>query len=178
MYTHVDWKALFEREQGLRNRIERWNCIETISASELKIKEKQLKRLHSKLKGLEIEYAEQLALALNMKNEVCAVAPDSSVDHATKIDGTSRRAKGDTDPDCSTRQFQEETVLQALRDIGHNPLQLPPVPRGKPWVKAAARMHLKHREISISNCAFNKTWERLRKKGRICEVTDSMVETP
>jgi hypothetical protein len=61
------------------------------------------------------------------------------------------------------RVYQEEEVLRAIRELGHDPMALPKGARGRPGVKKEARSLLSQFSRSI----FDKTWMRLRSTGRL-----------
>jgi hypothetical protein len=67
----------------------------------------------------------------------------------------------------SRAKAQEAAILKCLRDTGHDPLQLPPEPQGKPGVKAAARAALGNKGMWAGTTVFEKAWERLLRNGRI-----------
>lgn len=57
---------------------------------------------------------------------------------------------------------QDSAVLQAIRDLGYDPKNLPANPAGKPGVKAAVQQILLNDRLFSGPTIFKKTWERLR----------------
>ena len=62
------------------------------------------------------------------------------------------------------QQYQEEEIIRVIRNIGHDPRQLPKNSPGKPGVKAEVR-----EKLSFSTKVFDKAWERLRAAGDIAD---------
>lgn len=57
---------------------------------------------------------------------------------------------------------QEQAVIDALRELGHDPKALPPLKHGHKWVKSEVWSKLaSHTDLFISKRTFDKTWERL-----------------
>lgn len=67
---------------------------------------------------------------------------------------------------------QELSILDAIRDAGHEPQRLPKREAGKPGVKSEIRGRLvgKHRDFPKAGTQFDKAWERLRAQGDIKEI--------
>ena len=68
------------------------------------------------------------------------------------------------------QRAQEEEVLNVLRTLGHDPMQLPQRTLGKPGVKAAVRNAIGRAGAWAGATVFDKTWERLRQSGQIAEA--------
>lgn len=62
---------------------------------------------------------------------------------------------------------QDEVILATIRKMGHNPLQLPKPPAGKPGVKAEVRKALLNDSLFTGGTVFKKAWERLSELGDI-----------
>lgn len=62
---------------------------------------------------------------------------------------------------------QEKAVLEALRQLGHDPVDLPPQRKGLRWVKSDAWDALSTRKDLFTINTFRKTWDRLRASGDI-----------
>lgn len=68
-------------------------------------------------------------------------------------------------------RLQEDWIIEKVRELGHEPDQLPPA-TSKGGVKAAVKEHaLKYRQRDgkplFTQSAFSAAWDRLRKEGRI-----------
>lgn len=67
--------------------------------------------------------------------------------------------------------WQENLILQAIRELGHDPSALPEFTPGKPWVKSEVRAHVSRQFPQFAEgTVFQKAWERLRGDGRISEA--------
>lgn len=64
-------------------------------------------------------------------------------------------------------QAQDAAILETLKKMGHDPLQLPKNPAGKPGVKADVRKTLKDNPLFAGTTVFDGAWERLSKFGDI-----------
>lgn len=67
------------------------------------------------------------------------------------------------------QQCQEQEVLQALRELGYDPLALPELKPPRSGPKAAARKKLGSTGMWAGARVFDKAWERLRKSGQIAD---------
>jgi len=68
------------------------------------------------------------------------------------------------------QQKQDEAVLQAIRDLKHDPLALPPqLKKGVGTIKAEVREHVRLNPILDTADKFNNTWKRLKQYGDIKE---------
>jgi hypothetical protein len=66
------------------------------------------------------------------------------------------------------QQKQDEAVLQAIRDLKHDPLALPPqLKEGVGTIKAKVREHVRLNPILDTADKFNNTWKRLKQYGDI-----------
>ncbi|APW47069.1 hypothetical protein [Rhodoferax antarcticus] len=66
---------------------------------------------------------------------------------------------------------QEAAILDAIREPGYDPMELPKNAPGKPGVKAAIRANLvgKNPVFPKDGSQFEKAWERLRSNGEIAD---------
>jgi hypothetical protein len=65
---------------------------------------------------------------------------------------------------------QELIILEIIRKLRYDPLNLPVFKRGKPWVKAAVRRIAREdKKLFRSDKVFDLAWERLRNDGAILE---------
>lgn len=62
------------------------------------------------------------------------------------------------------QRHQEDEILRVIRDLKHDPKQLPKNQPGKPGVKADVRV-----QLAFSTKVFDKAWERLRADGSIAD---------
>lgn len=69
-----------------------------------------------------------------------------------------------------TQLWQEDEILRVIRDIGHDPLNLPPNFPGRPGIKAEVRKQLGASHWQGKR--FDKAWERLRYSRRIVNRTE------
>lgn len=66
---------------------------------------------------------------------------------------------------------QEEVILHAIKDLGHNPKSIPKNTGGRPGFKSTVRHHLKGNDLFVGRTVFDKAWERLRKNEAITDQT-------
>jgi hypothetical protein len=66
---------------------------------------------------------------------------------------------------------KEGAIIEAIKQLGHTPEQLPPRTPGKTWIKAEVWENLNERRNTLfrSKNAFDKTWDALRQEKRIAE---------
>ena len=69
-----------------------------------------------------------------------------------------------TKPPKGRHQYQQDLILQLLRELEYDPKNLPPPPSGKSGPKADARAKI---GSAMSKGVFEKAWERLRRFGDI-----------
>ncbi len=67
------------------------------------------------------------------------------------------------------QRTQERIILEAIKQAGYNPKNLPPRQGGRPWVKAEIREALKYGQTRFTRSTFDKAWERLRASGELAE---------
>ena len=63
--------------------------------------------------------------------------------------------------------YQEEVVLQTIRQLGYDPQSLPKAPAGKPGVKRQVRDALAANRAFTGTTILDGAWERLRASGDI-----------
>lgn len=66
------------------------------------------------------------------------------------------------------QRLQEQEIIRALNELGHNPLAIPKWKAGERGVKSAIREVLKSHKWSKK--VFDKAWQRLRDSREIAEV--------
>lgn len=66
------------------------------------------------------------------------------------------------------QRFQEQVIIRALNDLGHDPQAIPKWKAGERGVKSAIREALKAH--NWSDKVFDKAWQRLRDDGAIAEI--------
>ena len=72
----------------------------------------------------------------------------------------------------SRGNYQEEKLLEIIKNAGFEPLKLPPIAKGKRWIKAdLIKKALDIYPMFFTESSFNKTWERLRSNGLIKEAS-------
>lgn len=62
---------------------------------------------------------------------------------------------------------QDAAILNAIRNLGHDPKYLPKNPSGKPGVKAAVQQALVNDRLFKGATVFKKAWERLAEREEI-----------
>lgn len=62
---------------------------------------------------------------------------------------------------------QEEAILEAIRELGYDPQQVPKNDQGKSGVKASVCQKLKASPLFEAKTAFSKAWDRLRHSKQI-----------
>lgn len=67
----------------------------------------------------------------------------------------------------SRQRDQEQQILTALRQLGHDPLALPRQVSGKKWLKAECREQI---GPNMTASIFKHAWERLRESRDIREI--------
>lgn len=68
----------------------------------------------------------------------------------------------------SVQQKQDEAVLQAIKDLKHDPLALPPqLKEGVGTIKAEVREYVRLNPVLDTTDKFNNTWKRLKQYGEI-----------
>ena len=72
----------------------------------------------------------------------------------------------------SRGNYQEEKLLEIIKNAGFEPQKLPPIAKGKRWIKAdLIKKALDFYPMFFTESSFNKTWERLRSNGLIKEAS-------
>ena len=59
-------------------------------------------------------------------------------------------------------RHQEDEIIRVIVELGYNPVELPKLQPGKPWVKSEVRTRLQ-----FTKGVFDKAWERLSSQNRI-----------
>lgn len=62
---------------------------------------------------------------------------------------------------------QEKAILDAIKQLGYDPLLLPRRKCGHPWVKSEVRQLIASDSELFESTSFDKAWERLRKNREI-----------
>jgi len=70
-------------------------------------------------------------------------------------------------PPLQRQQAQELAILAAIRNARYRPDALPPMTKGKRWVKAEIWDALKSNPVFSSRGVFDGAWERLRAQGAL-----------
>lgn len=70
----------------------------------------------------------------------------------------------------NAQSAQEATILDCIKQLGHDPLNLPKNPKGKPGVKAAVKLALRNDRLFTGTTVFEKAWERLAAQKEIVIV--------
>lgn len=73
-------------------------------------------------------------------------------------------------PPKQRQAYQEEVVLQTIRQLGHDPQSLPKPPTGTAGIKRTVRDAVAADPKFNGTTTFDKTWERLRKSGDINDI--------
>ena len=77
----------------------------------------------------------------------------------------------------SRAQAQDEEILWAIRELGHDPQRLPKrIPGNTPWVRSEVRELLlkrKSQNFHATGRVFDKAWDRLRGSKQIVEIDSS-----
>jgi len=98
------------------------------------------------------DYLAQVPPGFELREESHA-QPDSNAQSASKP--------------LSRHRHQESEILRVIRELGHDPLKLPPQAKGKRWIAAEVRDRLTGGGWSKS--IHEKAWARLRENGEIKE---------
>jgi hypothetical protein len=102
------------------------------------------------------------------------ITPDKFLFH---IDDLAGLASADETPQANSTptapvqrfQAQEQAILDAIRDAGHDPKKLPKPPKGKNGIKAQIRAVVP-RSIFTSDVVFDKAWLLLRRNEDIADA--------
>lgn len=76
----------------------------------------------------------------------------------------------DTHKPVQRSTAQELAILDAIRQLGHDPMRLPKNEPGKPGIKKQVSDALKRSPMFTGSTVFNKAWERMRRAGDIADV--------
>ncbi|OZI20523.1 hypothetical protein CAL26_23805 [Bordetella genomosp. 9] len=91
------------------------------------------------------------------------------------LEQTAELESGSPTRPVSRQEFQEAQILSVLRQLGYDPMALPPPSPRSPGAKAAARELMGNQ---FSRKVFDFAWERLRKDGRIGNREGVSLEGP
>jgi len=117
-----------------------------------------------------------------IEERAIAHSPDPAKDSSVATELLGRRhleqaaalaESGPTRP-VSRQEYQEELILSTLRELGFDPLAIPPSSPSAPGAKAAARDAI---GTEFTKKVFDFAWERLRKDGRIANRSASPPST-
>lgn len=88
---------------------------------------------------------------------------------STSQNGLSTNATAPKKPPRTKMRDQEDAILATIKKLGYDPLCLPKMDDGNPWVKSEVLGLLQDNELFTADRSFGNAWTFLNKKGLIVE---------